>query len=146
MSKDFDKNCLICTKEPIGMSPTGLAELKNWHTKGHLKTITTVTDLVATDSEPEQTNTKSAQSTNLDQEIEDLTAKIYYRVPIQYLDVPRTEATQAIKELIDQKVKEARIEAVKELKRRWDKDRKTMDYSPDTYMFICDKYIQELEK
>lgn len=52
------------------------------------------------------------------------------------------EATQAISQLIT----DARVEAVQELKSRWNDDRKTMDYSPATYQFICDKYIKELKE
>ena len=52
------------------------------------------------------------------------------------------KATQAISQLIT----DARVEAVQELKRRWNDDRKTMDYSPATYQFICDKYIKELKE
>lgn len=53
----------------------------------------------------------------------------------------RDEAKTALLQLLI----EARLDGVKEIKRRWDEDRKTMDYSPDTYQFICDKYITELE-
>jgi len=47
---------------------------------------------------------------------------------------------------ITKQLKEARIGAVTELKRRWNEDRKTMDYSPATYQFICDKYLAELKQ
>ena len=47
---------------------------------------------------------------------------------------------------IKQLITDARVEAVQELKRRWNDDRKTMDYSPATYQFICDKYIKELKE
>lgn len=49
-------------------------------------------------------------------------------------------------EKIKQLITDARVEAVQELKRRWNDDRKTMDYSPATYQFICDKYIKELKE
>lgn len=54
----------------------------------------------------------------------------------------KDSAEQGIMELVQQ----SKVEAVTELRRRWDEDRKTMDYSPDTYLFICDKYLAELKK
>ena len=80
---------------------------------------------------------------NIDDEID----RIIETLLVRPLNTPGAVAetnklTQAIKQLIT----DAKVEAVQELKRRWNDDRKTMDYSPATYQFICDKYIKELKE
>ena len=51
-----------------------------------------------------------------------------------------------LKEYVAQEVLKGKIEALEELKRRWQSDRPLMDYSPATYDFIADKLIIELKK
>jgi hypothetical protein len=48
--------------------------------------------------------------------------------------------------IIADQCREAAITAVNELRRRWHEDRKTMDYSPATYDFICDQYLAALKE
>lgn len=78
---------------------------------------------------------------NIDDEIVRAWAK-EGRTPEQIHGVKNFLTSRHFKQLIT----DAKVEAVQELKRRWNDDRKTMDYSPATYQFICDKYIKELKE
>ena len=90
---------------------------------------------------------------NIDDEIESNLDVILIKFAVRVLDVYQDKENPTFGDLIDtpaqtikQLITDARVEAVQELKRRWNDDRKTMDYSPATYQFICDKYIKELKE
>lgn len=72
--------------------------------------------------------------------IDDTLDKILAGLPDMFGETSAEEAKSQLKLLLER----VEVEAVKELRRRWDEDRKTMDYSPATYLFICDKYVAEL--
>jgi hypothetical protein len=78
---------------------------------------------------------------NIDDEIDKL-----MRIAEQAEGINGYGVTPAFVGAVKQLITDARIEAVQELKSRWNDDRKTMDYSPATYQFICDKYIKELKE
>lgn len=148
--------CLACDEGSVGINTLAMTEIQAWHDAGHPQRKRGNYDPknfgyshpISRKVNGSEAMSSTNPTPNIDDEMVEI-LKDTFQTDLHKscgLECQYKERFHNGINALSQLITDARVEAVQELKRRWNDDRKIMDYSPATYQFICDKYIKELKE